>query len=183
MPWNEPNPKDEGAANLQEIISTIKGKIKSSFKPKNIKPSNLESSNEILPEQFHLCSNDNRNYFIELFVKCGACNKIIKQNKITAPYKVAALLVVISYGTSQFIDYAVTDNRYPLDVEYAVMDSCTDSYERPLVRRSYRRKKTICLCAFEDTMNQISYMRYMVDEKGFLDSFEENALSCIKQQK
>lgn len=183
MPWKESDSNKEGPPDLQELISGVKERIKSSFKSKNKKSSNLTGSNETLPEQNHSCPKDKREYFIELFLKCAGCDKVIKYRKITNPYKVAALLVIISYGASQFIDYAVTDNRYPLDVEYAVMDSCTNSYEKPMVRRAYGKKKAVCLCALEDTMNEISYMRYQVDEKGFLNAFEENAVNCIEQQK
>ena len=30
----------------------------------------------------------------------------------------------------------------------------------------------------EETMNEISYIRFKVNEKGFLKSFENNAKSC-----
>lgn len=181
MPWKEPNSADDGPPDLQEIISSIKEKLKNSFKARN--HNNAKISDETLPAPSCSCTKDNKTYILELFIKCKTCKKVVKQKTITNPYKVAALLAIISYGVSQFIDYAITDNRYPLDIEYSVMDSCANSYERPLVRRAYGKKKSICLCALEDTMNEISYTRYLVDEKGFLDVFEENAVSCIGQQR
>jgi hypothetical protein len=109
---------------------------------------------------------------------CKTCKNVIEKFTIKKPLKAAGIFAVLAYGGSQFIDYAITDNRYPLNVEYSVLEACASSYNKPLSYSSYDEKKKICLCAFEDTMNEISYLRYKVDEKGFLEAFEINAKSC-----
>ncbi len=109
---------------------------------------------------------------------CKACANVIEKFTVKKPLKAAGLAAILAYGGSQFIDYAITDNRYPLDVEYAVLEACASSYKKPLSYNSYDSKKKLCLCALEDTMNEISYIRYKVDEKGFLKAFESNAKSC-----
>ena len=92
------------------------------------------------------------------------------------------MIVIFTYGVSQFFDYAITDNRYPLNVEYSVMDSCINAYEEPLLLSMHRNKTKVCLCAVEETMNEISYTRYMIDKKGFLSAFENNAEECTERQ-
>ncbi len=109
---------------------------------------------------------------------CKACANVIEKFTVKKPLKAAGLAAILAYGGSQFIDYAITDNRYPLDVEYAVLEACTSSHKQPLSYSSYGSKKKLCLCALEDTMNEISYVRYKVNEKGFLKAFESNAKSC-----
>lgn len=109
---------------------------------------------------------------------CKTCFNVIEKFSIKKPLKAAGLAAILAYGGSQFIDYAITDNRYPLDVEYAILEACSSSNQKPLSSSHYRAKKELCLCAFEDTMNEISYIRYKVDEKGFLTAFESNAKSC-----
>jgi len=109
---------------------------------------------------------------------CKNCGNIIKKFTVKKPLKAASITAILAYGGSQFIDYAISDNRYPLEVEYAILEACSSSYREPLSYSSYRSKKRLCLCALEDTMNEISYIRYKVDEKGFLNAFEENATSC-----
>ena len=109
---------------------------------------------------------------------CKTCSTVIEKITIKKPLKAAGLATIIAYGGSQFVDYAITDNRYPLAVEYAVLEACASSYEEPLSYSSYGSKKKLCLCALEDTMNEISYIRYKVNEKGFLKAFESNAKSC-----
>ena len=109
---------------------------------------------------------------------CKACSNVIEKFTVKKPLKAAGLAAILAYGGSQFIDYAITDNRYPLDVEYAVLEACASSHKQPLSYSSYSSKKKLCLCALEDTMNEISYVRYKVNEKGFLKAFESNAKSC-----
>ncbi|MFT5297878.1 MAG: hypothetical protein ACI9YH_003917 [Colwellia sp.] len=109
---------------------------------------------------------------------CKACSNIIEKFTVKKPLKAAGLAAILAYGGSQFIDYAITDNRYPLDIEYAVLEACASSHKQPLSYNSYGSKKKLCLCALEDTMNEISYVRYKVNEKGFLKAFESNAKSC-----
>ncbi len=109
---------------------------------------------------------------------CKTCASVIEKFTVKKPLKAAGVAAILAYGGSQFVDYAITDNRYPLDVEYAVLEACTSSHKQPLSYSSYGSKKKLCLCALEDTMNEISYVRYKVNEKGFLKAFESNAKSC-----
>ncbi|WP_041324951.1 hypothetical protein [Saccharophagus degradans] len=113
---------------------------------------------------------------------CKTCSSLIEKFTIKKPLKAAGLAAVLAYGGSQFIDYAITDNRYPLAVEYAVLEACSSSYEKPVSYRVYGKKKDLCLCALEDTMNEISYIRYKVNENGFLKAFEENAKACKESE-
>ena len=110
--------------------------------------------------------------------QCKSCENVIEKFTVKKPLKAAGLAAILAYGGSQFIDYAITDNRYPLVVEYAVLEACSSSYEEPLSYSSYGSKKKLCLCALEDTMNEISYIRYKINEESFLKAFEQNAKSC-----
>ncbi len=109
---------------------------------------------------------------------CENCNKVIEKFTIKKPLRLAGLAAVIAYGGSQFIDYAITDNRYPMKVEYSLLDACISSEKKPLDFNSYGDKKQKCLCALEDTMNEISYIRYKVDRKGFVAAYKKNARMC-----
>lgn len=126
-----------------------------------------------------LCScGDEAEIVATVEFQCKICESTIEKFSIKKPLKAVGLAAVIAYGGSQFIDYAISDNRYPLSVEYAVLEACSSSYKEPLSYSSYGFKKQLCLCALEDTMNEISYIRYKVDEKGFLKAFEKNVKSC-----
>ena len=124
--------------------------------------------------------NDETDVTAEVKFECQKCSSVIEKFEIKKPLKVAGIAAVLAYGGSQFIDYAITDNRYPMDKEYAILDACVSSYQQPLSYSVRGDKEKVCLCALEDTMNEISYIRSRVDEKGFLKAFRENAKSCME---
>lgn len=117
---------------------------------------------------------------IESTVKfeCKKCSALIEEFKIKKPLKAAGIAAILAYGGSQFIDYAISDNRYPMAVEYAVLEACSSSYSRSMSSLTLGSNKKRCLCALEDTMNEISYIRFKVNESAFVSSFRENIKSC-----
>lgn len=121
----------------------------------------------------------------QLEINCLECNKPVDKIHIKRPLKAAAIVALVSYLGGQGVEYAVSDNRYPLEVEQELLSSCMDSYQRPVTRHIYGKKKAVCLCALQGTMNQISYVRFMAedaiyDQKYFLNAFEENVQVCVE---
>ena len=109
---------------------------------------------------------------------CETCSSLIETSTIKKPLKAAGLAAILAYGGSQFIDYAITDNRYPLAVESEILNACTNSYQEPVSFRVHGKRRDVCLCALEDTMNEISYVRYKLNEKAFLKAFDSRAKAC-----
>ena len=109
---------------------------------------------------------------------CKSCSSVVKKFTVKKPLKSAGIAAILACGGSLFLDYAISDNRYPLDVEFAVLEACASSHRQPMSYSSFNNKKKVCVCAFEDTMNEISYVRYLVDEEGFLQAFKNNAKNC-----
>lgn len=175
MPWKEDGAKDEGPPDLEEILSKIKEKFRS-FKSTKTKVS--QEADPGLLDASCSCDSENKSRIIDVIVSCGACSNQIAKRTITEPFKVAAILAVMAYGTSQFIEYVITDNRYPTKVEYEITRACVSSSHSALRYKNYSEKLDICLCALEDTMNEISYIRFNVDEDGFLKAFRENTRAC-----
>jgi len=180
MPWNEPEANGEGPPDLGELVSDLKDKIRNKFKSKDI--NDTEDNADKLSIDSCTCEEEDKRYFVDVILYCNSCSNILTKKTIKHPYKVAAILAVISYGASQFIEYVITDNRYPLTTEYAIIESCASLYEEPVSRRVHASRKDICLCAMEDTANEISYSRYIVNKSAFLSAFEDNAQNCIEQQ-
>jgi hypothetical protein len=176
MPWKEDGAKDEGP-DLDEIISKIK-EIFRSVKSRIAKVS--KDADPGLLELSCSCDNDseNKNKIVDVIVYCEACSTQIAKKTITEPFKVAAILAVLAYGTSQFVEYVITDNRYPTRVEFEITRACVSSSQSALRYKSYKEKLDICLCALEDTMNEISYIRFKIDDDGFLKAFRKNTKEC-----
>lgn len=112
--------------------------------------------------------------------QCKRCSSIIERFEVKKPLKAAGVAALLAYGGSQFIDYAISDNRYPLSIEHEVMEACISNYQKPVSYYIHNKKRDICLCAMEDTMNEISYVRYKIDNEGFLSAFKDNVSSCRK---
>ncbi|CAM3474402.1 hypothetical protein [Parendozoicomonas haliclonae] len=115
----------------------------------------------------------------EIQLHCQKCQQKFEKFDIKKPAKVALITAALAYGGSIFIDYAITDNRYPIKTEYALMKACLDGDVRPVRYTHYSKKNEICACALEDTMNEISYTRSLVDEKGLARAFGKNAKACM----
>lgn len=131
-------------------------------------------------EQSQCSCGEEADIHCDIKFSCKNCSEIVEKFSLEKPLKAAAIVAILGYGGSQFIDYAITDNRYPMDVEYQIIKSCVSNYDKPLRSSRYHKKQKVCLCAFEDTKNEISYIRYKVDEDGFLNAFAGNARNCNK---
>jgi hypothetical protein len=119
---------------------------------------------------------------LEAKVKCGNCKEELTGHTFKKPIMSGGAILAIGLVGGQFAEYAFFDNRYPMVVEYSIIEACTSSYQEPVSRTIYGNRKKVCLCAMEDTMNEISYIRYKVEKKGFLSAFEKNADECMERE-
>ncbi len=131
-----------------------------------------------MAESLCKCNDDNRDVNVKVTTYCCECSSIMDKFIVKKPLKALGVSLLIAYGGSNFIDYAISNNRYPLEVETEIFNSCLNSYQKPLKYSNYRNKKQVCLCALQDTMNEISYTRFSIDEDGFLSAFSTNAKDC-----
>lgn len=89
----------------------------------------------------------------------------------------SAALVVGTLGGYK-VNAALEEARYPLAVEYAIVDSCVNSSSNMVSVSWYTNKRKTCLCALEKTEEKISYSDYKADQRSFLTSFKLHALAC-----
>ncbi|SON49924.1 hypothetical protein [Vibrio tapetis] len=124
------------------------------------------------------CKTDNKIEFAEN-ITCKECEKSFKGFKFSKRRFVSAssaLFVGVVGG------YTVSDKleevRYPLKVEYAILDTCVNGSENTLSVRWYESKRDACLCALTKTEQDVSYSVYSSDPSTFFDNFHFNAESC-----
>ncbi|MCP5170218.1 MAG: hypothetical protein H6999_10750 [Hahellaceae bacterium] len=127
------------------------------------------------------CFKEN-NLHLAAKVKCGNCQEELTGKTFKKTIMSGGAILAIGLVGGQVAEYAFFDNRYPMNVEYSIIEACTSSYQEPVSRAVYGNRKKVCLCAMEDTMNEISYIRYKVEKKAFLSAFEENANKCMKRK-
>ncbi|OOE91743.1 hypothetical protein BZG76_10240 [Salinivibrio sp. AR647] len=127
------------------------------------------------------CTTDNKIEFGENIV-CSECKESLSGHsykKFKKPLLSATTALFIgAFGTYKADQILFEDQRYPLNVEYELVDSCVNSSRIP--RSSYHQadKIQICLCALEKTMQVISYKEAQKNESEFLTRFRGSLTSC-----
>ena len=105
---------------------------------------------------------------------------------MTKNKKIASIIMTLIVGgvTGHHIDdivekYNLEIDRYPLNVEYKIIESCISNYDKPIKRNLYMNKKSICICALEKTELVYDYSSYKSDKMNFLDIFEDYSKECM----
>lgn len=127
------------------------------------------------------CSTDNKIEFGENIV-CSECKESFaghsyKKFKKPLVSATAALLIGV-FGTYKAEQIFFENPRYPLNVEYELIDSCVNS-SRTLRSTFQNTDKTqTCICALNKTMEVISYKELKKSELEFLTRFRSSIASC-----
>ncbi len=124
------------------------------------------------------CHTDNEIEYAEN-ISCKECEKNFKGYKFSKRKLVSAsaALIVGVVGGYKAND-ALDEVRYPLKVEYAIVDTCINSSKSAVSTSWYINKRKACLCALERTTKDISYSDYKSSQQSFLNSFRKNAKNC-----
>lgn len=125
---------------------------------------------------------ETKEFAVKSKIVCSKCNEDLSGCEFRKPIMSGMAILAIGIFGGNFVEYAITDNRYPLNIEYSLIDSCVNSYEKSHDRNIYIDKRETCLCAMEETMNEISYIRYKVNKNAFYSSFRKNSTQCLKRQ-
>jgi hypothetical protein len=115
-------------------------------------------------------------------IVCGKCKASLTgyaYRKYKEPILTAiSALVIGAYGSYKIEQSYFDDARYPVRIEYAIIDSCVTSDRMSLSTVEFANKKQMCLCAFDKTVNEISYAEFNNNAKDFLDTFRKNISVC-----
>ncbi len=130
------------------------------------------------------CANCSKDNTVKLSseLNCKHCEdeitgkKYIKKPWILIPTTVAVLSGIAG---GVYIDEKMETDRYPMRIEYSLLESCISSYERPLRSSQIRKKKEVCICSLEDTIKEVSYSEYKDSNNMFIRVFELRAKDCI----
>ena len=100
--------------------------------------------------------------------------------------KVATILMALMVGgiSGHYIDdiiekYNLQTDRYPINIEYKIIEKCISNYDEPISERVHGNKRDICICALEKTEIEYSYELFRTDQNIFLNTFEVNARECM----
>lgn len=127
------------------------------------------------------CSTDNEIEFGE-YIACSECKETLAGHlykKYKKPFVSATTALFIgAYGTYKADQLLFEEQRYPLNVEYELIDNCVNSSRTPMYWSRQAKKTQVCLCALEKTMEEISYKELRKSEPEFLTRFRSSVASC-----
>lgn len=126
------------------------------------------------------CATSNKIEFAEHII-CCKCDKSFKGQsfgKLKKPLISAGAALVIGTVGGVTLDQLMDVNRYPLAVEYAIIDSCLNGSNHSVSISWYQDKREICLCAVQDTIENVPYRDFKSDNSLFLAPFKKAMLDC-----
>lgn len=127
------------------------------------------------------CSKDNEIAFGD-DILCSECKKSFaghSYKKFHKPLISASTALLIGvFGTYKADRILLEDQRYPLNVEYEIIDSCVNSSRTLMNAQRHAVKTNACICALEKTMDEISYKELKKNESKFLTRFRKSLESC-----
>lgn len=126
------------------------------------------------------CSHDNTIEFAE-HIQCGECKKTLAGVQYKKKGSVFGKFILVSVvGGGTFV--AATDfsekERYPLAVEYEIVNSCINGSGKRIRKDEYLHKKSICICALGRLEEQVSFDEIQRDERIFPSRLRETIDSC-----
>lgn len=126
------------------------------------------------------CSEDNEIEYAEN-IRCKKCEKDYKGYEFSKRKIITgtALALLTYIGVHTLRDEAKGyGDRYPIAVEYALLDSCINSSSNSISQSRYLSKRDVCLCALEGAQEDYPYSDYKDDASGFMPIFRRYAKSC-----
>ncbi|MFY4842157.1 hypothetical protein ACOTWI_07490 [Aliarcobacter butzleri] len=137
-----------------------------------------ETNNNNLEIECSHCSKENK-INLSTEIKCKHCKKPLIGQKYKKPFMPAITAIILGIGGGYYFNEKLDDNRYPLSVEYTLINSCVSNDERPLLRKNYNNKERICICALDKTQKEIDYSEYKKKQNTFMNIFEVKANECM----
>ncbi|BCR05064.1 hypothetical protein DESUT3_21330 [Desulfuromonas versatilis] len=124
------------------------------------------------------CQKEN-NIVVTGGTNCQHCEKPLDGYKFIKPLIPAFLLFALTLTGARTYEHYTEDNRYPTKIEYALIDQCVSSYNRPIGISTLITKRDLCINALEKTQADFSYSEFKKDQKGFMINFRQNALAGL----
>ena len=115
------------------------------------------------------CQKDNEIEFAEN-ISCSECEKSFKGFKFSKRKLVSASSALLVGALGGYaVESGLDKERYPLEVEYAIVDTCVNSSKNMVSVSWYESKREACLCALEKTENDVCIFRLQI-RSGYISS-------------
>jgi hypothetical protein len=110
-------------------------------------------------------------------LKCKHCEKPLTNSRYIKPLikgtSIFTTAILIGIGSGIGIDEFFEKDRYPISVEYSIIERSLSGDSTPISRGWFKSKKEICFEALERTQKKISYKEYQEEPLKFMDEYEK----------
>lgn len=128
------------------------------------------------------CATNNTIEYSE-HMSCCNCQKSFKGKsfgKLKKPLISAGVALIFGVYGGHKIENLMDESRYPISVEYAIVDTCVNSVKKSSSINRYLDKRDVCLCAVESTISKVPYSDFKESQNLFNESFKIMISACKK---
>ncbi|MCF1457520.1 MAG: hypothetical protein LPH21_08135, partial [Shewanella sp.] len=114
-------------------------------------------------------------------ISCKECNQnyvgfSFSRRKLIAGSTIALLGYIGVHATLD--EVKGYGDRYPIELEYALLDSCINGSRGVISESLLRSKRQACTCALEKTQEELPYKDYKEDKTSFASLFRRFSRTC-----
>ena len=109
---------------------------------------------------------------------CGSSFSGYSFRKYKMPLAVAVASGLIGFAANERVEELWEDQRYPLSVEYELVNLCVNQSQSIMSNTWFADKTKICICALERTMNDVTLSELEENESRFVTRLRSNTKSC-----
>lgn len=111
-------------------------------------------------------------------ITCASCKVHIADGKFDRRSNRLGRLVFVAAATGALSYTIMSSDRYPIETEYAIVESCVGNSKRSFLDREVREKRDVCLCALDQTQQELTLDDFNDDRKVFFTTFRAKADEC-----
>lgn len=112
-------------------------------------------------------------------IKCKHCDKPLIGEKYRKPIISGMTAIIFGLSGGYYVNEWIDKERYPISVEYSIIEKCVSNYDKPIKKKIYGNKREVCICAMEKTEQELSYSEMKETTHDFINIFESKARGCM----
>jgi hypothetical protein len=129
------------------------------------------------------CHEDNK-IDVSKSLHCNSCKKTLMNSRYIKPLvkggSIFVTAILMGIGTGVVIDEPFESDRYPIDVEYSIIERTLSSDNTPVSRKRYQQKKEICIEALEETQKDFDYAEFKESPIAFMNEYEKQVRQAAR---
>ena len=128
------------------------------------------------------CATNNTIAYAE-HIACGECKKNFQGEsftKLKKPLISAGVTLILGVYAGHKVESWMDENRYPLSIEYAIVDTCVNNSSRSRSITYYKDLRDVCLCAAETSISEVPYRDFKESQRLLSEPFNVAFSACNK---